>query len=64
MPVYQPRFRLPASLAMVAQVDPVEAELQRSLPWRLAGLAMRLGRPALLAYRGWRPRRLLEKKPG
>ncbi len=43
-------------------IDEVEAELHRHPFWALVGLGMWLNMPLLFAYRGWKTRRLLEKK--
>jgi ligand-binding SRPBCC domain-containing protein len=43
-------------------VDQVEAELSGNWWWKLAGMAMWLNLPILFAYRGWKTRRLLERR--
>jgi ligand-binding SRPBCC domain-containing protein len=40
--------------------DEIRLSLRPHLLWRIVGLGMRLGLPALFAYRGWKTRRMLE----
>jgi ligand-binding SRPBCC domain-containing protein len=43
-------------------IDEIEAKLQKHPWWGLVGLGMWLNLPILFAYRGWKTKRLLEKR--
>jgi ligand-binding SRPBCC domain-containing protein len=43
-------------------IDQVEAELSDNWWWKMVGTGMWLNLPILFAYRGWKTRRLLERR--
>lgn len=45
-------------------IDRIKLQLKRHPLWGLVGLGFVLGLPAMFAYRGWKTRRLLERREG
>lgn len=59
--IHRHRF-IPVDEATTEVIDEIEAILRPHPWWGLVGLGMWLTMPLLFAYRGWKTRRLLEKK--
>lgn len=59
--VHRHHFR-PVDETTTEVLDNVEAELKKHPWWGLIGLGMWLNMPILFAYRGWKTKRLVEKK--
>lgn len=61
--VHRHRFEADGDAATWVE-DEIEARLAPHPLWGPVGLAMWAGLPLLFAYRGWKTRRLLERRPG